>query len=92
MPIDIESERLVPLREVPSILPGRVHISSVYRWIGRQNQRLESIRIGGRRYTSREALSRFVRVCSGEPPNVETTADAARRHARAEAELDAAGC
>ena len=92
MPIDIESERLVPLREVPSILPGRVHISSVYRWIGRQNQRLESIRIGGRRYTSREALSRFVRVCSGEPANVETISDAARRHSRAEAELDAAGC
>lgn len=92
MPIDIENERLVPLREVPRILPGRVHISSVYRWIGRRDRRLESVRIGGKRYTSREALSRWVRACSGEPVNVEASAEVARRHARAEAELDACGC
>ena len=64
--IDVNQEQLVPIRNVPGLLPRRptgkrVHISAVYRWVQRgvRGVRLESIRIGGTTYTSREALQRF---------------------------------
>lgn len=64
--IEIESETLVPLREVSKLLPSRpngkrVHISAIYRWVQRgiKGIRLDAIRIGGTTYTSREALQRF---------------------------------
>jgi len=64
--IDIGNEQLVPLHDVPKILPTRgngkrVHISAVYRWAQRgiRGTRLEVVRVGGTTYTSREALQRF---------------------------------
>ena len=64
--IDIASEQLVPLNEVPKLLPARgngkrIHISAIYRWAQRgvRGTRLEVIRVGGTTYTSREALQRF---------------------------------
>lgn len=64
--IDISTEHLIPIRDVPHRLPSRptgrrVHISAVYRWIQRgvHGVHLEAIRIGGSAYTSREALQRF---------------------------------
>jgi len=64
--IDITSEQLIPIRDVPGRLPPtpkdkRIHISAVYRWMRRgvRGARLESIRIGGFTYTSIEALQRF---------------------------------
>ena len=64
--IDISQETLIPIRDVPRRLPPRpngkrVHISAVYRWIGRgiRGRVLESIKIGGSTYTSIEALQRF---------------------------------
>jgi transposase len=63
--IDINAEQLVPLREVPQFLPRRagrkVHISTVYRWTQRgvRGIQLESVRVGGSTYTSREAMQRF---------------------------------
>jgi hypothetical protein len=64
--IDITQENLIPLREAPRHLPPRpngkrMHISACYRWVSRgvRGVRLESIRIGGTTYTSKEALQRF---------------------------------
>jgi hypothetical protein len=64
--IDLGSEQLVPLHDVPKLLPPRkngkrVHISAVYRWVQRgvRGIRLEILRVGGTTYTSREALQRF---------------------------------
>jgi len=64
--IDISSETLIPIREAPRHLPPRptgkrVHISACYRWIcrGVRGVHLESIKIGGSTYTSKEALQRF---------------------------------
>ena len=64
--IEIGNEQLVPLNEVPALLPARVngkriHISAIYRWAQRgiRGIRLEVIRVGGTTYTSREALQRF---------------------------------
>ena len=64
--IDSTTEHLVPIRDVPKCLPPRptgkrIHVSAVYRWLQRgvHGIRLESIKIGGTTYTSREALQRF---------------------------------
>lgn len=71
--IDLQTETLIPLREVPKRLPPRpngkrVHISACYRWIQRgvRGVRLESIQIGGMKYTSLEALQRFGLQLSGD--------------------------
>lgn len=64
--IDLSTEHLISIRDVPRHLPPRptgrlVHISAVYRWIlrGVRGVRLESIKVGGTAYTSQEALQRF---------------------------------
>ena len=64
--IDLHSEQLIPLNQVPKYLPKRktgkaIHISAIYRWIqkGLKGVKLESIRVGGTSYTSRQALQRF---------------------------------
>lgn len=69
-------ETLVPLSEVPKMLPlrpngKRVHISACYRWAGRgvHGIKLEVIRIGGSTYTSREALARFAAALSAGTGN-----------------------
>lgn len=64
--INMSEETLISLREAPKHLPPRpngkrVHISACYRWISRgvRGVHLESIKIGGSTYTSKEALQRF---------------------------------
>ena len=53
--------------------PGRnnrpTHVSTVYRWIskGVRGVKLEAIRIGGRLYTSDEALQRFAERLTQDP-------------------------
>lgn len=72
--IDVFNEHLVPIRDVPRLLPpqrtGRpVHLSAVYRWIGRglRGVRLEAVKVGGSTYTSAEALQRFADQLSARP-------------------------
>lgn len=64
--ITIASETLVPLRDAPKLLPpaptGKpIHLSAIYRWVskGVAGVKLEVIRVGGKNYTSQEALQRF---------------------------------
>ena len=63
--IDIHNEHLMQLSEAADWLPRhrgkKIHLSTLWRWAKRgvQGVRLETIRIGGRTYTSREALQRF---------------------------------
>ncbi len=90
--IEIRSETVIPLAEAPKHLPGRPHVSSLYRWCQRKRRPLETVKIGGRVFTSLEALDRFAEQRTGPASEVPPSADAARRHARAEAELDASGC
>ena len=73
--IDLAAENLIALRDVPQCLPPRpngkrLHISAVYRWTlrGVKGVVLESIRIGGTTYTSREALQRFSERLTGPAP------------------------
>ena len=64
--IDIPEEQLIPLAEVPKLLPARpsgrrLHVSAVYRWVSRGvgGVRLEAIKIGGTKYASVQAIQRF---------------------------------
>lgn len=78
-------EELVALKDVPSLLPRRqdkpISYTTVYRWTryGLSGTVLESIRIGGSKFTSVEAISRFIRALSACPnectrPQVDTAA------------------
>lgn len=72
--IDVTQESLMLLRDVPRHLPvrpngKRLHISAVYRWTmrGVKGVRLETMKLGGSTYTSREALQRFSERLSISP-------------------------
>jgi hypothetical protein len=68
MSIDIRTEDLIPLNDVPKLksMPrGRqgkpIHYSTIYRWAlrGTKGVKLETLRVGGRICTSLPALQRF---------------------------------
>lgn len=61
------SEELIPLAKVAKFLPpelGRVHSSTAARWalrgIGNPRVKLETVKIGGRRYVTCAAVERFI--------------------------------
>ncbi len=81
--VQLQNESLIAFSEVPNCLPKRngkkTHYATVYRWAlkGARGKILESILVGGVRYTSREALHRFL---NGKSPiarrsDYETTLD-----------------
>lgn len=57
-------------RTLPRIDGKRVHASTIWRWAQRgiRGIRLETRRVGGRFFTSREALERFTRALAELPP------------------------
>ncbi len=92
--IDIETEQLRLLTKASADLPGHPHVSTVVRWWRRgvRGVRLETILIGGRRYTSREALQRFVaRLSSQSDPEPPLPARRQRDIAAVEEQLDDEG-
>jgi len=64
--IDVETETLMLPREVCRMFPGRsgkgIALCTVMRWMlkGRKGHKLESLLVGGQRYTTREAVGRFL--------------------------------
>ena len=63
--IDVETETLVQFSDARSAFPGidrRLSLATLHRWRlnGVRGVKLETILIGGLRYTSREAISRFI--------------------------------
>lgn len=62
MGIDIRQETLIPLHEAPQHIPGRPNLSTLYRWFqrGARGARLETIVAGTKRFTSIEAIERFI--------------------------------
>jgi hypothetical protein len=56
-------ETLVPLAAACKCFPGNPSLSAVQRWArkGSRGATLETILLCGRRYTSREAIARFIR-------------------------------
>jgi hypothetical protein len=94
------TEMLIPLskvgRQLRSLTP--LHITTVMRWalrgVGTPPVKLATVKVGGRRYTTAEAIEAFVRATStptgGMAPETATTTRAAAAR-RAEEELDADG-
>lgn len=95
--IDMATEQLIPITDAPKHIPGRPALMTVYRWMKRgvSGVRLESLRIGGRRFTSMEALSRFFHETTAAADRREVSAEPTHRRSvaieRAERELAEAG-
>ena len=60
--IDLDQEELCLLANASPHVPGRPHPSTLVRWasVGFRGVRLETVKIGWRRYTSVEAIRRFL--------------------------------
>jgi len=75
MTIDIDSEALVEFNKPAEYWPTKPpHIATLHRFrlrgLSRNGQtiRLETVKIGGRRFTSREAVKRFVAALNSDAP------------------------
>lgn len=96
--IDIQNETPVQFSDAPKHVPGRPHIATIHRWRlrGVRGVKLESALVGGKRFTTLEAIERFIdattAAADGEPaPRAESNKARERRLARIEAELQQAG-
>jgi hypothetical protein len=71
---NLMNENLRPLSEAVQWVPRgegqRAHVSTMHRWAskGCRGVVLETLQVGGGRYTSREALGRFFERLSDAPP------------------------
>jgi hypothetical protein len=75
MSINVESETLIPFSGARSAFPGdrRVSLATLHRWRQRgvRGVLLETCLVGGLRYTSLEAIARFVAgLNSGDAPAI----------------------
>jgi len=96
------NEDLIPISQVPGEFPSRPHIATVWRWVTRgvRGVKLATVHLGGRRFSSREAIQRFVEATTGVDSTLAATTGVdstkvptpSRRQAvhRADAELDQA--
>lgn len=70
MPIDVNTEAILKLNDARTAFPGdkRLSLATLHRWRlnGIRGVRLETILIGGMRYTSREAIARFIAAQNAE--------------------------
>jgi len=99
MTIDIHYEHLLTLPQVARELPRRnnknIHSTTIWRWTRRgiRGVCLESVRIGGTVYSSREALQRFSERLSQldglamSPCTTDIRRPALRSHRQAESNL-----
>lgn len=94
MPVSL-SEDLLSLPAAAGIFPGRPHCSTVWRYATRgvHGITLETIRVGGKVFTSHEAVARFVARCNGGnvAPDPKLTSKRRREIAAAEKRVRAAG-
>jgi hypothetical protein len=70
--IDVATERLVTLTQAAKLLPDCPSVCTLWRWRtrGAGGRRLESVLLGGKVYTSVEALQRFALQYGGLPQAV----------------------
>ena len=93
MPIDLTREEVFGLAEATRRLPRRsnrkrIHVSTLYRWslTGCQGVKLETVRIGGQKFTSAGALQRFSEALS-ESEGSGVTETGQGRHCSREADV-----
>jgi hypothetical protein len=97
MGIDINREELISLAEVSRAVPGRPALSTIWRWRlkGVRNVRLETVVVGGRVYSSRQAVERFIAattaVSSRQPGDASSSRERLKARHAAEDFLDSVG-
>lgn len=84
MAIDVTNEELITFNEARDAFPGgrRPALATLHRWRldGIRGVRLETAQIGGSRFTSREAIVRFLKTQNaGETPTPQFTPSQRRR-------------
>ena len=101
--IDVTTENLITLSKAARDLPSRngkrgINNSTVWRWTvrGIRGVKLETVLVGGTRFTSQQALNRFFHASTAAAagvvvPAVRTSAQRQRAIDRAEEELIALG-
>lgn len=72
MSISLKSEQLLTFQEAAQLLPEgrRPRASTWWRWwkVGRNGVRLETLVVGGRRYTTAESVARFALALTQRQP------------------------
>lgn len=85
--MSIESETLIPFQQARNEFPGRKRVgnATLHRWRlhGVRGCKLETLVVGGQRFTSREAICRFIEAQN--QPHAEPSMTAAERQARSAA-------
>lgn len=95
--IDVTTEKVIAIKDVPTLVPGRPALMTVYRWLNRgvRGRRLETVLVGGKRYTSQEAITRFIEettaAADGRRPKSKKSNRRQAAIDKAEKELEAAG-
>lgn len=84
------------INEAAGIVPGRPHVSTIWRWINRgvRGVKLKTWLIGGLRVTSKEALEQFFAMLNPDDKSLHGTSTIKRRELAikaAERELDEDG-
>jgi hypothetical protein len=89
------TEQLRLLTRASPEVPGNPHVSTLIRWAhhGIRGVKLETVMVGGRRFTSVEAVHRFLARLNqtGTPETAASSPASERETARIEAQLDAEG-
>ena len=96
MAIDVDTEHLIHFAAAGREFPGRAkHIATMhrYRLHGVRRVKLETILIGGLRYTSKEAISRFIAAQNADDNHTPAISPAQRamQSAAARRELESMG-
>lgn len=68
--IDHSTEKLLTLAEAADSLPMRPHVTTLWRWHlrGVRRTKLETILLGGQRFTSEQAIQRFFAKLNAATP------------------------
>lgn len=95
--LNLPSEDSLPIREVPAEIQKttgqRPHLATIWRWVQRgcRGVKLETVLVGGRRFTSRQAIQNFVletTAAADGNQSAETVPSAVRIRAIKEADRD----
>ncbi len=63
------TEKMLSLKDATKYIPTRPHIATVWRWAtrGTRGVKLETILVGSQRFTTKEAIGRFLDRLNGSP-------------------------
>jgi len=88
--IDHKTESVVPLEASSALFPTKPSRCTLYRWSlkGIRGVRLETLACGGKRYTSHEAIDRFIAAQNSDDPTTPAIMPAQRRRQSEAAQIE----